>query len=146
MNNPRWSITTMLFMQYIFFRPLNQLWWDGLFQGLRVLMNVSSINPMQLKIQKLCHQNLSLLNNGPMNLVGNGIIDARCNKYAIIIYYTLIPIPHEGIIFSHTIIFHEQDETKQTLFQCQLGWSHNSEVWLPCWPHMINNNWDCKLH
>ncbi len=96
-------------------------------------------------MRKLCHQNPSLLNNGPMNLVGNGIIDARCNKYAIIIYYTLIPIPHEGIILSHTIIFHEQDETKQTLFQGQLGWSHNSEVWLPCWLHMINNNWDCKL-
>jgi len=40
---------------------------------------------------------------------------------AIIIYCTLAPIPHEDIIFNH-IMFHEQDETKQTLFHGQFGW------------------------
>jgi hypothetical protein len=47
MNNPWWSTTIMLFMQYIFFHPLNQLRWARLFQGLRILMRVPSINPMQ---------------------------------------------------------------------------------------------------
>ncbi len=47
MNNPRWYTTIVLFMQHIFFRPLNQLRWVGLFQGLRILMRVPSINPMQ---------------------------------------------------------------------------------------------------
>jgi len=53
-----------------------------------------------------CHQNLSLLNNGRMNLVGYGKIDARCNKYAIVIYCTLVPIPHENIILG---LMHPQD-------------------------------------
>jgi hypothetical protein len=96
-------------------------------------------------LRNLCHQNLSLFNNGPTNLINNGIIDARCNKYAIIIYYTIVPIPDEGIIFNHIIVFHEQHEIKQMLFQSQFRWSHNSEVWLPCGPHIINNDWDCKL-
>ncbi len=47
MNNPQWFITTMLFMQYIFFHPLNQLQWAELFQGLWILMILPSINPMQ---------------------------------------------------------------------------------------------------
>ncbi len=51
-----------------------------------------------LELWKLCHQNSSLLNNGPTNFIGNGIIDARCNKYAIVIYCTFSPIPHEGTI------------------------------------------------
>jgi hypothetical protein len=80
-----------------------------------------------------------------MNFVGNGIIDARCNKYAIINYYILVPIPHENIILNHIIIFYEQDEIKQTLFQGQLGWSPNGEMWLPYGPHMINKDWDHKL-
>jgi hypothetical protein len=92
-----------------------------------------------------CHQNLSLLNNGPMNLVGYCKIDARCNKYVIIIYCTLAPIPHESIILSHIIMFHEQDEIKQMLFQGQLGWSPNDAMWLPCGPCMTNNGWDHKL-
>jgi hypothetical protein len=37
-----------------------------------------------LKFWKLCCQN-SLFNNGPLNLVSNGRIYARCNKYVIII-------------------------------------------------------------
>jgi hypothetical protein len=32
---------------FYFFYPLNQLWWDGLFQGLHNLMKVRSINLMQ---------------------------------------------------------------------------------------------------
>ncbi len=98
-----------------------------------------------LELWKLCCQNLSLLNNGSMNFIGNGRIDARCNKYAIVIYCIFAPIPHECIIFSHIIVFHEQDETKQTLFQGQLGWSPNGAMWLPCGPCMSNNGWDHKL-
>jgi hypothetical protein len=47
MNNPWWSTTTVLFMQYIFFHPLNQLQWARLFPGLQILMRIPSINPMQ---------------------------------------------------------------------------------------------------
>jgi hypothetical protein len=47
-------------------------------------------------------------------------------NYAIIIYYTLVPIPYEGIIFNHIIMFHKQDKTKQTLYWGQLGWSPKS--------------------
>jgi hypothetical protein len=36
---------------------------------------------------------LRFLNSGPPNFIGNGGIDARCNKNAIIIYCTLAPIP-----------------------------------------------------
>jgi hypothetical protein len=89
---------------------------------------------------------LSLLNSGPTNLVGYGKIDAKFNKYIIVIYCILAPIPHEGIILSHIIMFHEQDETKQMLFQGQLGWSPNSVMWLPCGPCMANNGWDHKLN
>jgi hypothetical protein len=75
---------------------------------------------------KLSRQNLLLFNNGPTNLNSNGIIDAKYIKYAIVIHYTLVPIPHEGIILSHIIMFHEQDETNQTLFLSQ---PHFGQVW-----------------
>jgi hypothetical protein len=39
-----------------------------------------------------------------------GRIDARCNKYVIIIFCILAPIPHESIVLSHIIMFHAQDE------------------------------------
>jgi hypothetical protein len=60
-----------------------------------------------LELWNLCCQNLSLLNTGLANLVNNNIIDARCNKNAIIIYCTFALIPHEGTMFSHIIMFHE---------------------------------------
>jgi len=74
-----------------------------------------------LKLWNLCCQNLSLLNSGLVNLIHNNIIDVRCNRYAIIIYYTFAPITHEGTILSHIIMFHEWDEIKQTLFLGQLS-------------------------
>jgi len=46
-----------------------------------------------LELWKLHNQDLMPLNSGPSDLIGNGEIDARCNKDANIIYYTLIPIP-----------------------------------------------------
>jgi hypothetical protein len=69
-----------------------------------------------LELWKLCCQNPLLFNSGPTNFIDNGKIDARCNKYAIIIYCVLAPISHEGIILNHIIIFHKQNEIKQTLF------------------------------
>jgi hypothetical protein len=74
-----------------------------------------------LELWKLCHQNL-LFNNGHQILL-TMTIDAKCNKYVIIIYCILALIPHEAIIFCHIIMFHEQDETKQTLFWGQFGQS-----------------------
>jgi hypothetical protein len=109
------------------------------------LMKVPSINQMQPWNCGSCHQNSSLLNGGPTNLVGHGIIDARCNKYVIVVYCPLAPIPHDNIILSHMIMFHEQDEIQQMLFQGQLGWSPNGAMWLPCGPCMTNNGWDHKL-
>ncbi len=129
-------------MQYIFFYPLNQLQWARLFQSLWILLKVPLINPMQPWNCGSCRQNLSLLNSEPTNLE----IDARCHKYVIVIYCTFAPIPHEGIILSHMIMFHEQDETKQMLFQGQIGWSPNGAMWLPCGPCRTNNGWDHKLH
>jgi hypothetical protein len=97
-----------------------------------------------LELSKLCCQNLSF-NIRPPNFVGDGKIDARCNKYAIINYCILTPISHEGIILNHIIIFHVQDETKQMLFWGQFGWSPKNVVCLPCEPHMTNNGWNHKL-
>jgi len=59
-----------------------------------------------LELRILCSQNLLLFNNGSSNLVDNGMIDARCNKYFIIIYCILVPNQYESIIFSHIIILH----------------------------------------
>ncbi len=94
MNNPWWFTTTMLFMQYIFFHPLNQLRWVGLFKGLWIFYE-STINKSNetLELWKLRSQDSMLFNSGPSNLINNGKIDVRCNKNAIIIYCTLVPIP-----------------------------------------------------
>jgi len=73
-----------------------------------------------LELWKLCRQNPMLFNGGPTSLINNGKIDARCNKYAIVIYWALVPISHEGIIFNHIIMFHEQNENKQTFFWANL--------------------------
>jgi hypothetical protein len=82
MNNPRWSTTTMLFMQYILFRPLNQLQWAGLFQGL-TNFGESTINKSNsaLELWKLCSQDLTFFNNGPPNFIGNSGIDARIDAF-----------------------------------------------------------------
>ncbi len=55
-------------------------------------------------------KNLSFLNNGSLKFINIGKIDVRCNKYAIINFFSLAPIPHEGIVLTHIIIFHAQDE------------------------------------
>jgi hypothetical protein len=73
-----------------------------------------------LKLWKLCHQNPLLLNTGPISLIDNGKIDVRCNKYAIVIYWVLAPISHESIIINHSIMFHEQNQNKQTFFWANL--------------------------
>jgi hypothetical protein len=46
-----------------------------------------------LELWKLCSQDSTLLNSGPLDLINNGGIDARHNKNGIIIYCTLVPIP-----------------------------------------------------
>jgi len=57
--------------------------------------NESTINKSNatLKLWKLRSQDLMFLNSGPLDLINNGGMDARCNKDAIIIYCTLVPIP-----------------------------------------------------
>lgn len=65
-----------------------------------------------LELWKLCCQNSLLFNNGPLNLVSNGIIYVKCNKYVIIIYCTLVSTSYENIVFSHIIKFYVQDEIK----------------------------------
>ncbi len=73
-----------------------------------------------LELWKLCHQNPSLLNSGPMNFIGNGRIDAKWNKYAIIVYCTLAPIPHEGIIFNHISCFMNTMKLNKCYFKANL--------------------------
>ncbi len=68
-----------------------------------------------LELSKVCRQNL-LFNIKSSNFIGDDKIDARCNKYVIIIYCILISISHEDIILNDIIMFHVQDETKQMLF------------------------------
>jgi hypothetical protein len=46
-----------------------------------------------LELWKLCSQDLTFFNSGPLDFIGNGGIDAKCNKDAIIIYRILVPIP-----------------------------------------------------
>jgi hypothetical protein len=55
----------------------------------------STINKFDatLELWKLRSQDSTLLNSGPLDFINNGGIDARCNKNAIIIYCTLVPIP-----------------------------------------------------
>jgi hypothetical protein len=84
-----------------------------LFQGLQILMRIPSINPMQIWNYGNYRQNSLFFNNGATNLIDNGRIDARRNKYVIVIYCVLALISHENVILSHIIMFHEQNETKQ---------------------------------
>jgi hypothetical protein len=72
---------------------------------------------------------MMFLNSGPSNFISNGGIDARCNKDAIIIYCTLVPIPQECIIFGDIIVLHIQYDVKQALFQGQLRQSLENVVW-----------------
>jgi hypothetical protein len=65
-----------------------------------------------LELWNLCHKNPSLFNNGSPKLTNNGKIDAKCNKYVIIIYCTLVSTSYENIVFSHIIKFYVQDEIK----------------------------------
>ncbi len=65
-----------------------------------------------LELWNLCHQNPSLFNSGSPKLINNEKIDAKCDKYAIIIYCTLTPISHENIVFSPIIKFYVQDQIK----------------------------------
>ncbi len=58
-----------------------------------------------LELWKLSCQNSLLFNNGPLNLVSNGIIYVKCNTHVIIIYCTFVSIPHKGIILNHIIMF-----------------------------------------
>ncbi len=97
-----------------------------------------------LELSKLCRQNLSF-NIRSSNFIDDDKIDARCNKYVIIIYCIFISIPHEGIILNDIIMFYIQNETKQMLLWGQLGWSPRYVVCFPCEPHMTNNGWDHKL-
>jgi hypothetical protein len=46
-----------------------------------------------LEVWKLRNQDPMLLNSGPLDLINNGRIHARCNRNAIIIYCILAPIP-----------------------------------------------------
>jgi hypothetical protein len=61
------------------------------------LMNFdeSTINKSNaaLELWKLHSQDPTFLISGPSDLIGNGGIDARCNKDAIIIYCNCVPIP-----------------------------------------------------
>jgi hypothetical protein len=55
----------------------------------------STINKFDaaLGLRKLHSQDPTLFNSGPLDLISNGGIDARCSKDVIIIYCTLAPIP-----------------------------------------------------
>jgi hypothetical protein len=46
-----------------------------------------------LELWKLRSKDLTFFNSRPLDFIGDGRIDARCNKNAIIIYYTLVAIP-----------------------------------------------------
>jgi hypothetical protein len=73
-----------------------------------------------LELWKLCCQNPSMLNNGPMNFIDNGKIHAKCNKYAIIIYCTLTPIPLDNIVFSHISCFMNKMKLNKCNFKANL--------------------------
>jgi hypothetical protein len=51
-----------------------------------------------LELWKWCCQQASLIANEPSNIINNDGIDARCNKYIIIIYCTLVPIAQRDIM------------------------------------------------
>jgi hypothetical protein len=59
-----------------------------------------------LELWKLHSQDPMLLNSGPLDLISNGEINAKCNINAIIIHCTLAPIQLEPIIFGDIIMFH----------------------------------------
>jgi len=73
-----------------------------------------------LELWNLCCQNLSLLNSGLANLVNNYIIDARYNKYAIIIYCTFALIPHEGTMLVTLSCFMNEMKLTKHCFRANL--------------------------
>jgi hypothetical protein len=55
----------------------------------------NTINKSNVTLEpwKLCSQDPTFFKSGPLDFIGNGGIDAKCNKDAIIIYRILVPIP-----------------------------------------------------
>jgi hypothetical protein len=98
-----------------------------------------------LELQELCTQDPLLFNSRPLGLVNNGGIHTRCNKNAIIIYCTFVPIPHECIILCDIVLFHGKDEVQQTLFRGQFGWLTRTVMCLPNGPCMTNDGWHNNL-
>ncbi len=119
---------------------------DTLFQGLWILMKAPLINPMypwnyKSYIAKT-HRSSTM---GHLDLVNNGIIDARWNKYVIILYCTFVLIPCEAIILSHIIMLHIENEIEQMLLYNQLGWSPKNAMCLPYGPCKTSNGCNHKL-
>ncbi len=86
---------------------------------------------------------MSLLNSGLTNLVNNYIIDARYNKYAIIIYCTFALIPHEGTMLVTLSCFMNEMKLTKHCFRANL----DSHLKVRCgsfvnfaWLIMVNTN------
>jgi hypothetical protein len=59
-----------------------------------------------LELENLCTKRRPLLENWPLDFMGEGLIDARCNENCIITYNRLAPILEEYVIHDHIVIFH----------------------------------------
>jgi hypothetical protein len=59
-----------------------------------------------LELKNLCTKRHLFLENWPLDFMGKGLIDARCNENYIITYNKLAPILEEYVIHDHIAMFH----------------------------------------
>ncbi len=91
--------------QMDFFLPLNQVWCITLFQSLQVSTKVP-INESHAAWEisnPTCEVN-PLLDNRPLDLICNSLINAWWNEYHVIANKSLRPIPHECVMHGHIVM------------------------------------------
>ncbi len=104
------SKTAMLFIQYILLHSLNHDLQGSLFQGMWILMKVSSMNLTQLYNSEMCLPRIPHSLAVPLDIVTYSLINARCNENCIITYCTFILFPRECVVHDYVLMFHVYDK------------------------------------
>jgi hypothetical protein len=91
--------------QMDFFLPLNQVWCVTLFQSLQVSTKVPiTESHAAWEISNPTCEVKPLLDNRPLDLICNSLINAWRNEYHIIANKSLGPIPHECVMHGHIVM------------------------------------------
>jgi len=98
MNNPWWSVTTILFIQIIFLCPLNH-------NGTTYRCHCSKVyeSNTTLELMDMCTKETLFFRSRPLNFVTYGLLNARCNENCIITNCIFIIIPHKSIVYDYVI-------------------------------------------